>query len=265
VPAKPPKALTPEDPGIAYEVETGPATPAGRCRACGHALPAGGVLCVRCGFNQKTGRKASTAVVTGDDDEGDSATAGAATAKAPPERALPPPPVEPDLSNRFGGIVPGLRAPVFQEEKSKVRPILRPLLLAAAVLVVCGAAVFGFRALGGRKAHVHPVDQDVAELMSQGGARELKEWLADNEPRQRMVSGMSEGQAAAFADKLYRMGAVKVLAFGHLMTGSIGIELPQDPAKRAELFKFQAEWHAGMRVEPQADQGQRYILLKMKL
>src|SRR5688572_236570 len=212
VPAKPPKALEPEDPGISYDVETAPAAPANRCRACGQPLERGAVLCVHCGFNQKTGKKISTAI--GDDDPAPA---------PPPKHAIPAAPAEPDLSNRFGGVVPGLRTPVIREEESPYRAMIKPAILMVVLLLLAGGAIFGFRAMSGgdAEANLHPVDRDVKDMMGSNGSTELKAWLADNERQQRMVMGMNERQGAAFADKLYKMGAVKVLAFGHLLTRSI--------------------------------------------
>ncbi|MEP7367827.1 MAG: hypothetical protein ABI972_31585 [Acidobacteriota bacterium] len=260
VPAKPPRAAGAEDGGISYDLDAAPASPANKCRACGQALEAGAVLCVHCGFNQKTGRKMST-TVGGDDEDAKPAK------KRAPIKAVPPPPVEPSLDNRFGGIPTGLRTPVIQEEVAGYRTLIKPAILMLALLLVVAAAIFFYKTLAGgsRDANLHPIDRDVKEMTAENGATELKAWISDKDLQQRMVLGMNENQANGFADKLYKMGAVKVLAFGHLLTMSIGVELPQDAAQRAELFKFQTEWHNSMAIAPQKDEGQKYILLKMKL
>jgi hypothetical protein len=105
----------------------------------------------------------------------------------------------------------------------------------------------------------------VAGFVSNSGEHELKKWLADNTRQQRMVMGMNERQADAYADKLYKMGAKRVLAYGNMMTTVLGVELPADPEQRKALFKYQAEWHESMMVPVQKDEGQSYILLRMKL
>jgi hypothetical protein len=101
-------------------------------------------------------------------------------------------------------------------------------------------------------------------MMKDDGATELKKWLADGGNR-RMVTGMTVQQADGLADRLYTMGAVKVYAFGGVVTMSLAIELPQDPDKRKELFDWYARRVDEKGGQPQHDEGQQYLLVRTGL
>jgi hypothetical protein len=262
VPATPPGAAAPEpEPEVDFDsfdfdaaAAAAPAAAAARaaeaprCPSCRKALPAGAVICVQCGFNLQTGQRMST--MTGGAD-----FAAAPAAAAPAARGTPAPAGARGALPRRGEDV---------ETGGGLKKILIPILLVAAV----AGAFFGFRALrgdGDEDANVPMKGEDrmVRRLMKEDGATELKEWLAAG--GNRMVLGMTREKAAGFADKMYNMGAVKVLAFGGAATADLGIELPADPAKRKELFAWQETWHSEMFEKVQVDEGQKYILLKMRL
>jgi hypothetical protein len=61
------------------------------------------------------------------------------------------------------------------------------------------------------------------------------------------------------------MGAVKVYAFGGVVTASLAIELPDDTDKRKELIEWQKRWHTDMNETPQTDVGQQFLLIKMRV
>jgi len=107
-------------------------------------------------------------------------------------------------------------------------------------------------------------DGEVSQMIQTQGATEILSWLNAGVP-QRMVMGMSREKAAGLSKKLYDMGAKQVLAFGAGMTGSLAIELPEDPTKRKTLFEWQKRWHEEMLVKPAEDVGQKYLLIKMRL
>ena len=218
-----------------------------RCPSCGKGMEPGAVICIYCGFNTKTGKRMK--VSTGDDN----GAAVAPAAKAGRGAAIPP------------GGMPKAQP---KSEGPSAAAMVKPVLIFVVAAVVVGGAVFGFKMLGGGGGSVasgHPIDQEIARLASVSGEYELKAWNADNSRQQRMVMGMNERQADAYADKLYKMGAKRVLAYGGLMTTVIGVELPSDPEQRKALFAYQAEWHESMMVPVQKDEGQKYILLHMKL
>ena len=57
------------------------------------------------------------------------------------------------------------------------------------------------------------------------------------------------------------MGAVKVYAFGEVVSRSIAVELPDDPVKRKALFDYEKQ-HNGFRSKTK-DVGQHFFLLWM--
>jgi predicted RNA-binding Zn-ribbon protein involved in translation (DUF1610 family) len=226
-----------------------------RCPSCRKSLAPGSVLCVHCGFNTRTGQRMNTAILDGNAPE--PASAKGTTVAAMPKAGESAPRFPPG----------GHRMPAFQKEKFKASSLIKPGVIFVVLAVVVGGAVFGFRQLSGGDddAAMHPIDRDVKKMMRENGSSELKAWLADNSRQQRMVLGMNERQGAGYADKLYKMGAKQVLAFGPLMTLILAVELPAEPAQRKDLFQFQTDWHTSMGREPQKDEGQNYIILHMKL
>ena len=74
---------------------------------------------------------------------------------------------------------------------------------------------------------------------------------------------MTRQQAEGLADRLYGMGAVKIYAFGGVMSLSFAIELPDDKDKRAAIFdwyhrKYEENLSVAERVR---DVGQKYLLV----
>ena len=222
-----------------------PAAAAGlRCPSCRNPLAAGAVICVHCGFNLKTGKRMST-VMGGDDAPG-----GAAA----------PVPADPAVPGAFAA-PPGIRPPRRQEE-GNTGNIVKLIAIPVILVGVVGGAVFGFKKLSGETDTGPKLgrDADVRALIKDDGATELKQWLKEGSTR--LVNGMTREQADAMADNLYQMGAVKVLAFGGVMTMSLAIELPQEKEKRDAIFawykrKYESELSPARR---QRDEGQRYIL-----
>jgi predicted RNA-binding Zn-ribbon protein involved in translation (DUF1610 family) len=211
-----------------------------RCPSCRQSMEPGSVMCVHCGFNTRTGKRMNTKVGGGGDDA-------------------------PAKGTRFpaGGI-----AKPKDAQSAGASAMLKPALLVVALVLVVGGAIFGFKMLSGGGAGgapTHEIDRQVTDLIDQYGRQELKTWLAPNERAQRMLMGMNERQGVAFADRLYTRGAKQVLAFGGMMSTVVGVELPADAAQRTELFKYQAEWHESMFVPVQKDEGQKFMLLQMKL
>jgi hypothetical protein len=231
------------------------AAPAGTgagCPSCGASMLPGAVICVSCGFNLKTGQKMSTVM------------GGAAAASAPGRTVAPP-----------GGVAGAFGAPVGPRPvargaggDSNVGTIIKLVVIPIVLLGVVAGAIFGFKRLSGpNEAALGPAkgkDREVRQMMKDDGATELKEWLKNGGNR-RMVMGMTIQQADGLADRLYNMGAVKVYAFGGVVTASLAVELPQDPDKRRELVDWQTRWHTDMFEPPQKDEGQQYLLIKMKL
>ena len=81
----------------------------------------------------------------------------------------------------------------------------------------------------------------------------------------RILSGMTTSQAKRQVDAWYNMGAVKVYAFGGMMTLSVALELPKDPAKRQKLFDWVNDWNTRQFIARVNDVGQNYLLVRLHL
>ena len=225
-----------------------------RCPACGNGLQPGAVLCVHCGFNLKTGKRMSTIL-------------------AADEPGLPvPAPAAPGIPGVPGYAgPPGLRPP-RAEEKPGAGQIVKMVAIPVVLIGVVGGAVFGFKMLAGEKDTGPKLghDPEVRAMIREDGATELKQWLKD--AQHRMVLGMTREQADGMADRLYTLGAVKVMAFGGATTASLAVELPdasvpENKEKRKALFEWYTkryEEHTP-RAERTRDEGQQYLLLPMSL
>ena len=221
-----------------------------RCPSCSGAMLPGAVICVNCGFNLKTGKRMSTLM-------------GGPDADAPPAPAAPAAPGVPGYAGP-----PGLRPPRAQpESKTDVAGMVKMILVPVLLIGVVGGAVFGYKKLAGEKDTGPSLgeDKEVRAMIRDDGKTELKKWLA--EKQERLVTGMTREQADGLADRLYKMGAVEVFAFGGVMTASIGVELPQDKAKRREIFewywrRYEDEVSAAERTR---DVGQKYMLVRTGL
>jgi hypothetical protein len=224
-----------------------PAADAGlRCPSCSGAMLPGAVICVSCGFNLKTGKRMST--VMGVD------TGDAPPAAAPAGRGVPGVP-------GYAG-PPGLR-PARVEEGTNAATIIKMVLIPLLLIGVVGGAVFGYKRLAGEKDTGPNLgrDKEVRAMIRDDSKTELKKWLADK--KERLVTGMTREQADGLADRLYKMGAVEVFAFGGVMTASLGVELPADKEKRKVLFdwyrnKYEEQMSA---AEQTRDVGQKYLLI----
>lgn len=179
--------------------------------------------------------------------------AGSAT-MAPPTAAGP----------NLGAAYPthGRRRVVAQEQDANdsKRKIVIPI--AILVLLIGGGILAGLAIKGGGLGPKKPMvgdDAMIVAMIDNENGTEVKEWLKAH--NRHMFLSMSEGQASAFADRLYAMGAVKVLAFGEVISKSVAVELPDDLVMRKQLFEFEKK-HNGLRSTTK-DVGQRYFLLRM--
>jgi hypothetical protein len=171
---------------------------------------------------------------------------------------------------QFAAVYPTHRARIQQDapdedESSGSKKMLVPILV---LVLVVGGAVGGGIMLSRRGAADRPTgtqlgeDPNVVAMINEQTATEITEWLKN--PRN-MVMGQATNQALNRAQQWYGMGAKKVFAFGGGMTMSLGIELPDDPAQRKQLFDWQANWHSEMFEKVQTDVGQKYLLIKMRI
>lgn len=150
------------------------------------------------------------------------------------------------------------------EQEEDTAESKRKLVISLAFLVLLlGGGIFALLAMkGGSLGQKKPMlgdDAMIMEMIEDENGTEVKEWLKAH--NRHMFMSMTEGQAMGFADRLYALGAVKVLAFGEVISKSVAVELPDDPEKRKKLFEFEKE-HNGYRSKTK-DVGQKYFLLWM--
>ena len=181
------------------------------------------------------------------------AAAAAATMATPASRA-------PDLASAYP--TRGRARTVVQEEDAGQSN--KKILIPVAILVMLiGGAIFAALAMKGGVLGPKKVllgeDAKIIEMIEDEGGTEVKEWIRAH--NRHMIHNMTENQVNGFADRLYAMGAVKVFAFGEMISASLAVELPADPAQRKKLWEFEKE-HNGFRSK-QKDVGQQYFLLYM--
>ncbi|MFI5379040.1 MAG: hypothetical protein ACHRHE_07080 [Tepidisphaerales bacterium] len=209
------------------------------CPGCGAAMEPGAVLCLNCGYNTRTGGQMTTEVAGGE-------AAPAATA------------------GRAADAYPGRRRRGPAEKESGGSTKMYVILGCALLLLAMGVGGwFVYQGTGGGKANVPRLGDDakVEHMIETETATDLQVWIKANPKR--MLAGKTPGQALALEDRLKEMGATKVMAFGvGVMSLSIAIELPKDPAQRKELFSwFNRNNHPMEPTPPAQDVGQRYLLL----
>ncbi|MGB7158974.1 MAG: hypothetical protein WBD40_12955, partial [Tepidisphaeraceae bacterium] len=153
----------------------------------------------------------------------------------------------------------GRRRVVAQEEDTSASK--KKLVLPLAILVMLvGVGIFAGMALKGSKRQAMKGDDaKITEMIEDENGTEVKEWIRAH--NRHMIHNMTQGQVIGFADRLYGMGAVKVYAFGEMISATVAVELPDDPAMRKALFDFEKE-HNGFRSKT-TDVGQRFFLLHM--
>ena len=140
------------------------------------------------------------------------------------------------------GFPPASR-PARAEPKRDVAGLVKLVAIPIVLIAIVGGAVFGYKKLAGEK-DTGPAlgdDREVRAMIKDDGATELKQWLKEGNTR--MVTGMTREQADGMADRLYDMGAKKVIAFGGVMTMTIAVELPdaavpENKDKRKAIFDW---------------------------
>ena len=190
-----------------------------------------------------------------------------------PARPVRPPAAEGDDTPAAAPVVaaaiptPFKRPPAAPKEELDDRVKKWLILGGPVLLVVVTAAVIGIRLLtGGGSAATAAAqkgeDADVEVMIRDQYGKEIHDWMQENPTR--LVQGMTPSQAISQADLWRRWGAKRVMAFGAVMTTALAIELPDDPAQRKTLFDWQAQWHSEMRMKVWTDEGQKWLLIRMK-
>lgn len=122
-------------------------------------------------------------------------------------------------------------------------------------------------------------EQICTELIQSPNAEEALAWAQGaKDPEDRVISGGSGNAPEWLADKvlrivqeLYTLGAVAVAAVEiedldeqgtRQDTSTLVVELPQDAAKRTQLFAWGSGFAYGTGWDPESDHGQKYLLVR---
>src|SRR5204863_8395865 len=173
-------------------------------------------------------------------------------ARTPPATAAPTLAPPPSIST------PRPRRAVANESSGHGKIIAISVI---AVVLVIGAIV-GLKMFGGKpKVPMKGNDAAIVEQLNDENGTEARKWLGQNPSR--MVMGLSRKQAEYRVDELYRMGAKQVMCMGGVVSTTLAVELPTDPAKRKELFDWAKKWHNEMGEKADVDVGQNWLMIKM--
>ncbi|HEY2586390.1 MAG TPA: hypothetical protein VGI81_11555 [Tepidisphaeraceae bacterium] len=111
----------------------------------------------------------------------------------------------------------------------------------------------------------------IREFLS-GPHAEAREWLQSGEGnKRRLIEHRSTAQSLEVVERLYSLGAERVLAVG-LGEDSLGqswcryllVELPDEPRRREALFAFEREHAEATGFDATPDEGQLYLFLDVK-
>jgi ribosomal protein S27E len=133
------------------------------------------------------------------------------------------------------------------------------------------AASAPFEDAGFRPVNVDPKaaavegDREVAQMLKEPGAAEAREWLDPAKNPNHAVFEMGNDRARAMIDGFYQRGARRVSVLdasplgNTVVTNMIAVELPDEPAKRAECLAWEVHYLEG--EDPSKDVGQKYLLI----
>jgi antitoxin component YwqK of YwqJK toxin-antitoxin module len=115
------------------------------------------------------------------------------------------------------------------------------------------------------------LDEVPLNLLQGQSVREALSWLSETkQPSRTLGEAMSPDDSLSFIKELYTLGAVAVHAVEIdgtaekvQNTGRLVIELPVQAARRRKLFKFCGQVARDLGFDPDADTGQRYLLLML--
>src|SRR5207244_785995 len=101
------------------------------------------------------------------------------------------------------------------------------------------------------------------EMDSEFGKTEALEWFKQSTHQSILGSLWTREQAQNRIENWYTLGAKKVYAFGGVMTNSLAIELPADPAKRAYFVQMAENWRLEHHMDrpPIKDVGQKFVII----
>jgi hypothetical protein len=171
----------------------------------------------------------------------------------PEEPAEPPPPAYPSFR-------PKTYASDSGHEQSQ---LIKLVVIIALIAVVIGGSIFGIRMMRGSGPTSPQLgeDADIEAKMQDEYYKEIHAWF--QEDSNRIMGPWTQSQALNQADRWQQMGAKQVLAFGSRMSLVAVIVLPDDPAKRKQLFDWQAQWHREHMQRVWTDVGQKYLMIRL--
>jgi hypothetical protein len=143
--------------------------------------------------------------------------------------------------------------------------LIRYAIILAVLAVLIGGSIAGMKFLGGHgggsSAPMPGEDADIVAKMNDEYCKEIHAWFQEDNTR--IMGPWSQSQALSQADKWSQMGAKQVLALGSRMSLVAVIELPDEAAKRKQLFDWQAQWHAEHMQRVWTDVGQKYLMIRL--
>lgn len=144
--------------------------------------------------------------------------------------------------------------------------LVRLVIILAIVVAVIGGAIFGIRYVAGShsasaRAALPGEDADIQAKMQDEYYKEVHAWFQQDGSR--MLGPWTQQQALSQVERWQDMGAKQVLAFGSRLSTVAVIELPDDPAKRKQIFDWQAQWHADHFEKIWTDVGQKYLMIRL--
>jgi hypothetical protein len=173
-------------------------------------------------------------------------------------RISPPPP--PPAANPY----PTYSKPKTADPQSEKSGLMRMLIVIGVLGAVIAGAIVGIKMMGGPHRPAGPQlgeDADIEQKIQDEYNKEIHAWFTEDPSR--IMGPWSQSQALGQADRWQQMGAKRILAFGSRLSMVAVIELPDDPAKRKQLFDWQADWHGQHFEKVWKDVGQKYLMIRL--
>lgn len=170
-----------------------------------------------------------------------------------------------------GPMIPGYRPKKHGEDPDAKKAEIKKILIPVIGVVVLIGVIIGLKTVisstgGGSEAkHANLPGEDgrFERMAEEDGKFEARAWMAANNARGVVGFFWSRGRTEQKIEQWYKDGAKNVYAFGQVMTATLAIELPDDPAKRKPFIDYINTFNEEHnRSKPKVtDVGQKYVLL----
>jgi hypothetical protein len=154
-----------------------------------------------------------------------------------------------------------MRSASREEQIGKIKLVI----LGVVAMLVLAGALLGLKHFMPKSTPVDPnlkpEDAAILAKIDDENGKEARDWLNANDLHS--VMGLSKKQALFKIDQFYQMGAKKVVAFGAGISATLAIELPDDAAKRKEIFDWVTKWNTENKFKPDVDDGQKWLEVQM--